>query len=192
MNEHIILTDIDGVCLYWEGAFDLWMRTVHGKTPVEDGTYCLGERFGLEPESGETLANEFNRSEDFGFCGPVEASIKYIRKLHEEHGYSFVGISAVEDDDTIFYRRNENLKRLYGAAFTQLALTGSSENKRPILEKFKDTGCFWLEDVTKNAEMGFDYGLKPILFNRHYNLRDETSAKRVSNWREVYEAIAWS
>lgn len=189
--DNVILVDYDGVCAYWEHSFDMWMR-FNGYEPNSVGTYDIHHKYGLSEEQGEMLVKMFNESATIGKLPPFRGSIKYIKKLHEEHGYVFHCISAIPNHPNILELRTKNIENLFGkTAFERIVLTDTSEKKQEVLEFYKDSGCFWVEDVVKNAEYGFDYGLQPILLTHHYNKGYENprGMKIVDNWKEIYDYI---
>ena len=63
MKDRIILSDVDGVLLAWEYAFDTYLQQ-HGFTKVEGGQfkYDIGKRYGIEYEQGVKLIKLFNDS----------------------------------------------------------------------------------------------------------------------------------
>ena len=48
--KRVILTDVDGVLLDWEYAFDVYLQQ-HGFRKVEGGNlkYDIGKRYGIDP-----------------------------------------------------------------------------------------------------------------------------------------------
>ena len=63
MKNKIILSDLDGVLLAWEYAFDTYLQQ-HGFAKVEGGQfkYDIGKRYGIEYEQGVKLIKLFNES----------------------------------------------------------------------------------------------------------------------------------
>jgi FMN phosphatase YigB (HAD superfamily) len=96
MNEKVILTDADGVLLDWIYAFDMWMKR-HGYNITNPNAYSVAVRY--ETEDGKRLAKMFNESAWIRKIPPFKDAIKYVKKLHEEHGYVFHCISSLSDDD---------------------------------------------------------------------------------------------
>jgi len=190
MFDNVILVDYDGVCGYWEHSFDMWMRfNGHEKKEQE---YDIHLSYNIPEETADLLVKMFNESAYIEKLPPFKDAIKYIKKLHEEHGYVFHCISAVPNDPHIFGLRSRNIENLFGkTAFERVILTGTSENKKQYLEFYKDSGCYWIEDVPKNAEYGLLYGLEPILVEQHYNKNYDNPymLKKVKNWKEIYDII---
>lgn len=191
MFDNVILVDYDGVCGYWEHSFDLWMR-FNGYESTPNGKYEIHEKYGIDKEHGEILIKMFNESATIGKLPPYKDAIKYIKKLHEDHGFVFHCISAIPNDQNIFDLRRQNIENLFGrTAFERIVLTNDSQSKQEVLKFYNGSGCYWIEDVPKNAEYGLDYGLEPILLTHHYNRNyaNPHGIKIVDNWKEIYDII---
>lgn len=191
LYENVIVTDYDGVCGYWEHGFHMWMRA-NGYKAVQHGVYDIEDMYDVSVEKAGMLMQAFNESAALKKLPPVRDAIKYIRKLHEEHGYVFHCISAIPNTQDMYEARMENIQNLFGkTAFERLILCGSSKNKKDLLKEYNDTNCFWLEDVTENAEYGLAYNMRCILMSHHYNADKVTDPriKRVKTWKEIYSLI---
>lgn len=188
--ENVIVTDYDGVCAYWEHGFHMWMVS-KGFRETTNGFYNIEEKYGISKKEADVLADAFNESAAMRRLPPVKDAIKYIRKLHEEHGYVFHCISAIPDTRDMHEARMENIENLFGkTAFERLTLCGNSGNKQELLKEYEGTGCFWIEDLMKNALMGLNVGMVPLLMDHHYNANHHHEAvTRVHNWKEIYELI---
>lgn len=188
--ENVIVTDYDGVCAYWEHGFHMWMVS-KGYRETKNGFYNIEDKYGISKEEGDALADAFNESAAMRRLPPFKDAIKYIRKLHEDHGYVFHCISAIPDTRDMYEARMENVENLFGkTAFERLTLCGHSSNKQELLKEYEGTGCFWIEDLMKNALMGLKLGMRPLLMDHHYNKNDHHSGvSRVYNWKEIYTTI---
>ena len=189
--DNVIVTDFDGCCAYWEHGFHMHMVS-KGYTVTQIGFYNIEDKYGITKEEGDLLADSFNESAALRRLPPIKDSIKYIRKLHEEYGYVFHCITAIPNTRDMYEARLENIENLYGkTAFERLTLCGHSANKKALLSEYKDTGCFWIEDLSKNATMGLEYGMQPLLIDRHYNRDDilDPRIKRVNKWKEIYQIV---
>jgi hypothetical protein len=188
--DNVIVTDYDGCCAYWEHGFHMWMVS-KGYTATTNGFYNIEDKYGISKEQSDYLTDAFNESAALRRLPPIKDAIKYIRKLHEEYGYVFHCISAIPNTQDMYDARMENIENLFGkTAFERLTLCGHSENKIEILKEYKDTGCYWIEDLHKNLKYGVDIGMRGLLMDRHYNQHHETfSYKRVYNWKQIYEEI---
>lgn len=188
--DNVILVDYDGVCAYWEHAFANWMY-LNGYGKPNPGEYELDQKYDITPELGNLLSKMFNESAALATLPPMKDAIKYIRKLHEEHGYVFHCITAIPDIPASREARWKNIRSLFGdTAFERLTLCGESKAKDGLLRSHAGSGCFWIEDVPQNAEYGLNHGLKPLLFDQHYNTSySHPLIPRVHNWKEIYMYI---
>ena len=193
MNK-VILTDADGVLLNWEYAFTCWMEQ-HGHTQVENANflYNIGERFGLESNNmGHRLVRQFNESAAIGFLPALRDAVYYVKRLHEEHGYTFRCITSLSLDKNAYKLRKMNLEKLFGeTAFEELVCLGTGADKDEALEQYRDSGLYWIEDKLSNAQLGLDLGLKSILIEHGFNMEDDIpeGMQKVVNWKEIYEIL---
>lgn len=188
--DNVIVTDADGVIMYWEHGFHMWMVS-KGYRETTNGSYNIEDKYGLTKEEADALVDAFNESAAMRRLPPIKDAIKYIRKLHEEHGYVFHCISAIPDTRDMYEARMENIENLFGkTAFERLTLCGHSSNKQELLKEYAGTGCFWVEDLHRNLKYGVDLGMRGILMDHHYNKHEETwQYTRVYNWRQIYDLI---
>lgn len=191
----IILTDIDGVCLDWEYAFNVYLTT-HGfvKQPGGEFKYSIGKRYGIEEEQGRKLIKIFNESAAIGFLPPLRDAMYYIKRLHEEHGYVFHAITSLSNDINAQELRRLNLQKLFGkTAFERFVFLDTGSDKDHVLEEYRDRDLWWIEDKIDNCRAGLAVGLKSLLMEHGHNLDYEDPAiPRVRNWREIYERIVGS
>lgn len=188
--ENVIITDIDGCVLYYEHAFHMWM-VGRGHKNANPGTYYMDEKYNISKDEARYLVQAFNESAMLKWLPPIKDAIKYIRKLHEEHGYVFHAITAVPNTKVITDARLDNLSNLFGnTVFERLILCGHSAEKSKYLKEYEGTECYWIEDIPKNSLMGLEFGLNPLLMDRHYN-RDfkHDQVQRVHNWKEIYQIV---
>jgi hypothetical protein len=192
-QKRIILTDIDGVALDWEYAFDVYMRQ-HGFNKQEGGQfkYNIGTRYGIDTEQGKKLIKIFNESAHMGFLPPLRDSMYYIKRLHEEHGYVFHAITSLSKDENAQELRRMNIKKLFGeSTFEKFVFLDTGADKDEALEPYRDSGLWWIEDKIVNCEVGYNLGLYPLLMEHGHNLDYENPAiPRVRNWKEIYSIIA--
>jgi len=192
MNK-IILTDADGVLLNWEYAFCTWMEQ-HGYTQIENGNhyYDLAERFNITRTEAKERVKIFNESAAIGFLPALRDAMFYVKRLHEEHGYTFHCITSLSLDPSAYQLRKMNLEKLFGpTAFTRLVCLDTGADKQAALAEYKDSGLYWIEDKYENAVAGLDAGLKPILVEHGFNMDEPVldGMKKCLNWREIYEHI---
>lgn len=191
MFDGVILTDCDGVLTFWERAFAMWMHD-NGYRAKNAGHYEIHLKYGIPEDQAFLLMTMFNESSRMASLPPMRDAIKYVRKLHEDHGYVFHCISAIPDLSSTLKLRWENLRNMFGVtAFERVVLCGSdSGNKDRLLEYYEGSECFWIEDLPKNAEYGLKYGLKPLLVKQHYNEHyNNPRIPKVTTWKEIYEYI---
>ena len=187
----IILTDIDGVCLDWEYAFDVYLQT-HGFKKTEGGEfkYHIGKRYGIDPEQGMKLVNVFNESAAIGFLPPLRDAMFYVKRLHEEHGYTFHAITSLSTDESAQELRKMNLRKLFGpTVFEKVIFLGTNAPKDEVLQQYKNTGYYWIEDKITNAEVGHNLGLKSLLVEHGHNMDADVPFPIVKNWKQIYEII---
>ena len=190
-SSKVILTDCDGVLLDWEYAFNQWM-TKHGYKMTGDMSYWIHERFDVGYADSKKLVRMFNESAAVRKIPPLRDAIKYVKKLHEEHGYIFHMISAMTDDEYAQHLRVKNLTEMFGpTVFEKYVFLPCGGDKDEALGKYRDTDCWWVEDKTANANLGSILGLRSILMEHDYNKEDSTEDDVVSasNWKQIYEMV---
>lgn len=192
MNSNVILTDVDGVLLNWEYAFDTWMQT-HGHSKVEGGQfkYNIGKRYNISDAQGRQLIKYFNESAAIGFLPPLRDAMYYVKKLHEQHGFVFHAITSLSLDKNAVHLREMNLKKLFGeTAFERIVCLDTGADKDDALMPYKDSGLYWVEDKIANCETGMNLGLRSLLMEHGHNMQFEhPEIPRVKNWREVYDIV---
>lgn len=190
MRNKVILVDCDGVLLDWVYSFGQWMKR-HGYVEVRDDTYKIEERYGIPRAEGKKLTRMFNESAWIRKLPPHKDAIKYIKKLHQDHGYVFHVISSLSDDEYSQHLRTKNLRELFGdTVFERYTYLDTGADKDEALEFYRDSECWWIEDKPENSELGYRMGLRPLLMDHNHNA-DHVSENvdRVYNWKEVYERI---
>ena len=190
MQDKVIITDADGVLVDWFHSFSRWM-TKRGYRIMEPDAYQIDKVYGIIRDQGTRLVREFNESADIAFLTPHLDAIKYVKKLHEEHGYVFHVVTSQSDNINAQNLRIQNLKNLFGeTVFEEFTILDTGADKDEALLKYKDTGCWWVEDKPENAEVGVELGLEGILMEHNHN-KDYLHAdiKTAKNWKEVYDII---
>jgi FMN phosphatase YigB (HAD superfamily) len=190
MRDKVIITDADGVLLDWFHSFSQWMKK-RNYVIMEPDAYKIDKVYGLIRTAGKQLVREFNESADIAFLTPHLDAIKYVKKLHEEHGYVFHVVTSQTDNRNAQNLRIQNLKNLFGdTVFEEITILDTGADKDDALLKYKDTGCWWVEDKPENAEIGVLLGLEGILMEHNHN-KDylSTNIMTAKNWKEVYEII---
>lgn len=187
MKDKVILTDCDGVLLDWGYAFHRWM-TRHGYKMCDPDAYDIKVRYDIGLAEKNKLTRMFNESASIRKVPPLRDAIKYVRKLHEEHGYVFHAITSMTNDEYAQHLRTKNLCELFGpTVFETYTYLDCGADKDEALEVYKDTHCFWIEDKEENAYLGQDLGLQSIVMAHNYNAGYQFT--RCQNWKEIYELI---
>lgn len=189
MNK-VILTDVDGVLLDWEYAYDAWMKR-HGYNVVVTGDYRMDVKYGLERKESKKLIRMFNESASIRKLPPLRDAIKYVKKLHEEHGYIFHVITSLSNDQYAQHLRTKNLREMFGnTVFEKYVYLDTGADKDEALAEYKDSGCFWIEDKIENAVVGAELGLNSILMTHNHNESfNDDDVTKVMNWKEIYEIV---
>lgn len=192
MKNKIILTDADGVLLDWEWAFSVWMQE-HGYKLTKDNkkSYYLHHHYeGVTPDVAKVLVKQFNESAAIGFLPALRDSVYYVKKLHEEHGYVFHCITSLSHDRNAQKLRKRNIQKLFGkTAFEKFVFLDTGANKDEALEKYRDSGLYWIEDKPENADVGNRLGLRSLLVEHGHNMNHVCQYPIVKNWREIYDTV---
>jgi FMN phosphatase YigB (HAD superfamily) len=192
LKDRVILTDADGVILDWEWAFHIWMEE-HGFKKQEGGefVYNIGKRYGIDMDQGKKLIKMFNESAAIGFLPALRDAQHYVKRLHEEHGYVFHCITSLSKDRNAQKLRKMNIRKLFGeTAFEEFIILDTGADKDQVLEKYRDTGCWWIEDKITNALDGQKVGLKSLLMEHGHNMDFEhAEIPRVTSWKDIYDIV---
>jgi len=97
LSEKLILVDADGVLLDWFYSFAEWMK-FHGHPIVMNDEYQIEKTFGITKEKAKSYARHFNEIARIDFLPPFRDAVKYVRKLHVDHGYVFHCITSLSED----------------------------------------------------------------------------------------------
>lgn len=190
IKDKVILVDCDGVLLDWVYAFNQWM-TRHGFKEIDTTVYDIAKRYGIEKTMAKMLVRMFNESATIRKLPPLRDAIKYVKKLHEEHGYVFHAITSLSDDYYSQHLRTKNLIELFGpTAFEKYTYLDTGADKDEELAPYQGTECYWIEDKPENAVCGAEFGLNSLLVKHEHNrtFEDERVTK-VRNWKEIYDFI---
>jgi hypothetical protein len=191
MKEKVILVDCDGVLLDWVYAFTQWMdRHGYKLDPNADKIYSINQRYNIEKLEGKRLVRMFNESAVIRKLPPLRDAMKYVKKLHEQHGYVFHAITSLSNDQYAQHLRTKNLIELFGPTpFEKYVYLDTGADKDEALEEYRDTGCYWIEDKPENCDVGSKMGLESLLVAHEHNANYKGHATRVQNWKEIYKII---
>lgn len=190
--EKVILTDCDGVLLDWEWAFNVWMEE-HGFETTEGHQfkYDMAERYGISKAQITKLIKQFNESAAIGFLPVLRDAMFWVKRLHEQHGYTFICITSLSTDKNAKKLRELNLRKMFGkTAFTKVVCLNTGADKDAALAKYVNSNCYWIEDKVENAEAGLKFGLRPLLVEHGHNLNyANPNITVVKNWEEIYRIV---
>ena len=162
----------------------------HSYTVVKTGTYKMDVKYGLEHNETKRLIRMFNESAWIRKLPPLRDAIKYMKKLHNEHGYIFHAITSLSNDQYAQHLRTKNLRELFGdTVFEKYVYLDTGADKDEVLEDYRDTGCWWIEDKPENADCGISVGLNSLLVEHQHNADYNGQAKTVKNWSQIYSLI---
>ena len=113
MKNKVILVDCDGVLLDWEYAFHSWMKR-HNYVLVNKDVYDMAHAYDMDKSDIKRLIRMFNESASIRKLPPLRDAIKYVKKLHEEHGFIFHAITSLSNDQYAQHLRTKNLRELFG------------------------------------------------------------------------------
>jgi FMN phosphatase YigB (HAD superfamily) len=190
MNNKVILVDCDGVLLDWEYAFHAWMKR-HGYTLVNSDVYDMAHAYNMEKSDVKRLIRIFNESAVIRKLPPLRDAMKYVKKLHEEHGYVFHAITSLSNDQYAQHLRTKNLIELFGpTVFEKYTYLDTGADKDEALAEYADTECVWVEDKPENAVVGANLGLNCYLMTHGHNDDFEHPfVTKVNCWKDIYHSI---
>jgi len=191
--EKLILTDCDGVLLYWNNGIRPFMDLKgHKENPEHKNDYHLSLRYGLTYEQEQSLVREFNESQWVENLEPFADSVEYVKKLHDK-GFRFIAVTSLSDNPQAKVYRENNLHNLFGNIFEEVICLSQGKNKYEQLLRWKDSGLFWIEDHAGQAEAGHRAGLKSLLidhpYNAYYHKNLFPRVSYINPWQEIYSII---
>jgi len=191
--EKIILTDADGVLLDWNAGFDRFMLSKgHPRLPDTDADYSISGRHGISPDLAHSSIKEFNEGSYVAELAPFSDSVKYVGKLAEK-GFRFTVVTSISDHPASAVYRKRNLLNHFGDIFDDVHCIAMGTNKFTTLQAWEGTKYFWIEDHMRQAEAGYENGLRPLLINHPYNTHYNTDLfPKVSfdtPWKDIYDIV---
>lgn len=185
----LIITDVDGCILNWSKSFIEYVNDI-GLIPKKDFYSCwdLEDWLGLSTKEVDSLAKDFNNTDNFKRLLPDYKSDIYIPLLHDI-GYDFIAITACGSHDTTSKYRTLNLNNLFPNVFKEIFCCDYNYEKNDILEKLPKAK-YWVEDHYHNCKFGIDKDHTCFLMKHSYNnhIVDE-SIVMVSDWEEIYKNV---
>ena len=193
MKERIILTDVDGVTCDWNTPFTQFMcNNGYPMEPETDWFYSIPSRHNCTIEQARLFVSEFNESSRIRELQSFADSIHYVKKL-KDHGFKFIAISSLGNSEYALANRTHNLNSLFDDAFAEVICLEMTRDKYSTLKRWKNTGLYWIEDHTQNAEAGYNLGLKSVLvthpYNAHYNSSLFPRVGFKNPWEQIYDMV---
>ena len=146
--------------------------------------------FGISFNECQVKKEEFNTSMIASTLEPWKDSVEYINKFYKE-GWRFIGITSFSDKPIGQYYRYLNLEDYFETdCFGTMIFLTPGEGKEGVLEKFRDTNLWFIDDRIINVNTAYNIGLKPLLMKHDYNMhykRDDV--KVVDSWQQIYQII---
>ena len=124
---------------------------------------------------------------------PLLDAVAGVRRLVDK-GFKFHAITAMGVELDLWKARKECLDRTFGTdVFVELTLTEfhHPESKRETLERYKDSGLFFIEDTPWNIMLGRELGLKSIFMMADRRIQPEfpDDVHMVNDWKQVCDII---
>ena len=192
-----ILVDCDGVLLNWSYGFNEFMSNM-SMPLLNENVYAIKDRYNISEMFAKNLISAFNSSSSMRSLPPYKDSIKYIRKLKEEHGIVFTVISSFSDSTSSHEDRKHNLETHFGkGTFEEFIFLGEGESKERALSRYRDSGITFIEDLPDNIVISEKLGLSPVILRHAHNDRWIQNCRRdgligsievADSWKDFYES----
>lgn len=191
--DKIILTDADGCLVDWNSGFNKFMdKRGMPQLPDTDDKYLLSLRHGISSSLATELVKEFNEGPQIEDLEPFSDSVKYTQKL-ADLGFRFIVVTSISDAPQAKVFRTKNLTSIFGDIFDEINCIEMGASKAHILKNWQDTGYFWIEDHMRQAEAGYEAGLRTVLISHPYNSHYKTdlfpTVSYTSPWEEIYNMV---
>jgi FMN phosphatase YigB (HAD superfamily) len=193
IKEKIILTDADGVLVDWNLGFDRYMAgRGFPRIPNTDRDYNISIRHGISSHQAHECVKEFNESRHIADLNPFADSVDNVLTL-ANLGFRFVVITSISSHPDAHEYRSLNLKNIFGDVFDDIQCIEMGASKATALMQWEDTGYFWIEDHMRQAEAGYEAGLKTVLINHPYNTHYKTdlfpTVSFETPWAEIVNMV---
>jgi len=189
----IIVTDVDGVLLNWEDAFQIWMEHQgYQRVKGHQFIYNAAKQFDLTKGEGRKWVKLFNESAAIGFLPPLRDAQEIVSLLNKNYGYRFVVCTSLSKDKNAQELRTRNLKKLFGDVFEEIVYLDTGADKDEALYKLakKYRGCLWVEDKVENAYAGDKVQFESIVMEHGYNMNDDHPFFVAKDWEDIYLHIS--
>lgn len=189
MKKKIIVTDVDGVILNWEDAFQVWMEHQGFKKVLKHKLiYNAASQFNLSKEEGKKWVRLFNQSAAIGFLPPLRDAQEILTLLNKNYGYRFVVCTSLSNDKAAQELRTRNLQKYFGDIFEEFVYLDTGADKDEALYKLakKYRGCLWVEDKVENADAGAKVDFEPVVMEHGYNMNENHEHFVAKNWEDIY------
>lgn len=188
--EKLILTDVDGVLLWWSRAFEVFVvEELKWDIPTRlEDFYIIEDWLDIHPDEANDLVRKFHETTHMSCIPPMPGVQENIQKL-VEHGYRFVAITACGASDLTYRMRLQNLSECFGDIFDAIHMVGVHESKAIWLSKYEPT--IYVEDTARHANTAAEIGHTAFLINYPHNRKNEThpDVRRVPGWGEIVNSI---
>lgn len=192
MSKKVIVTDVDGVLLNWEDAFQIWMEHQgFERVKGHQFIYNAAEQFGLNKTEGKKWVRLFNQSAAIGFLPPLRDAQEIVSLLNNNYGYRFVVCTSLSKDKAAQELRTRNLKKIFGDVFDEFVYLDTGADKDAALYKLakKYRGCLWIEDKLENCEVGAKVDFESVLMEHGYNMNLDHDFFVAKSWEDIYLKI---
>ena len=181
MNEKILITDIDGTILDYDGAFSKFINE-----PIPSAF----NRIEYYKENINKV-EEFNSSPEFSKLEPIRDSVKALQSFHL-CGYKIILVSSCGNSSECRYQRKKNLNNVFGNIFAATILIPLFQPKKYVFEWLKDfhghEEAILVEDMPKHAQSALDVAWLPYLLKHDYNKHDIIrGVSYVDSWNEIVD-----
>ena len=191
--EKILISDVDGVLCFWEVEFEKFItKKGYPKIKGTDNEYSMSIRHGISAINAQNFIKEFNEGDYIANLKPFADSVEYVTKL-AKLGFRFIVVTSLSDLSSAKAYRTQNLINLFGDVFDEIVCLEMGASKANVLMRWADTKYFWIEDHMRQAEAGYEAGLRPILINHPYNSHYTTDlflkVSHITPWKEIYNIV---
>lgn len=194
-----VITDVDGVLLDWESAFEGWMtkhRNVVPNHSLSPNTYNMEDKYGLKDQEILSHINEFNATVAFGHLAPVRDALEVVPGLLGTERFDWFWLSCARPDGDsdgheTAIRRFFNIKDVFGYPMQGLCLK-VRESKVSALKTFDPHKSVFIEDSLAHAMEGARAGFCTFLLDYPYNQTPNkmpNAIVRVRSWADIQRKL---